>query len=436
MRLLENALVLRAQDSEGRPIWLPRDSVLRAVSLVLWIVWFACTISPVVANVRDMMASNSPQGALIEYTYYIQQFWAGQPIYVPHNLHGFHYLPATLILVTPLTWLGIAATGGAVGLLSIAAMMGSVYYLCRVLFGAGALTVTGIVLGLSAMPATTSLNLVQFQIFMTSSVIAASAAAARGRYWEMSLWLILGFAIKPLGTVLALLAACLFPRCRIPLIVAVIVLVLVPYAFQDAAYVSREYANYFGQLWHITEASPMDWGNQADFPVFWEHFGVDLGPGIRMVIRLAAVLVTLIAALRLASWRNAKATGFGLLILTVTFIALYNPKQEQYSFIVVAPALGALSMLLLTRNTRDWLGWLWLAFTICIGLRLATGQRWILPGLMLVIWLCLIWLISNRSRWLALFAPAPVAHDTRPGSQSAGKEKPRRSGVSLREEQA
>jgi hypothetical protein len=320
--------------------------------------------------------------------------------------------------------------------LSIAAMMGSVYYLCRVLFGDRALTVTGIVLGLSAMPATTSLNLVQFQIFMTSSVIAASAAAARGRFWEMSLWLILGIAIKPLGTVFALLAACLFPRCRIPLIVAVIALVLLPYAFQDAGYVSREYANYFGQLWHISEASPMDWGNQADFPVFWEHFGVDLGPGIRMVIRLIAVLVTLIAALRLASWDNAKSTGFGLLILTVTFIALFNPKQEQYSFIVVSPAVAALSIMLLTRNARDWLGWLWLTYAICIGLRLATGQRWILPGLMLVIWLSLLWLISNRARWLALFAPAPVAHDARPGSQSAGKEKPRRSGVSLREEQA
>lgn len=435
MRLLENALVLRAQDSDGRPVWLPRDSALRATSLVLWIVWFACTIPPVVANVRDMIASHSPQGALVEYIYYIQQFRAGLPIYIPHDLHGFHYLPATLILVSPLTWFGLPATGAAVGLLSIAAMTASAYYLCRVLFGSRALVITGIVLGLSAMPATTSLELVQFQIFMTSSMIVASAAAARGRYWEMSLWLILGIAIKPLGTVLALLAACLYSRCRIPLIAAVIVLVLMPYAFQDAGYMSREYANYFGQLWHITEAAPMDWRNQADFSVFWEHFGVDLGAGTRMAIRLAAVLATLVAALRLAAWGNAKATAFGLLILAVTFIALFNPRQEQYSFIVVSPALGALTVMLLTRNARDWLGWLWLAFTICIGLRISEQNRWVLPGMMSVIWLFLIWLISSRSRWLALFAPAPAAHDA-PGSQSAGKEKPRRSGVSLREEQA
>jgi hypothetical protein len=436
LRLLENALVLRAQDRDGHPVWLPRDSVLRAASLVLWIVWFACTIPPVVLNVRKMMSSGSPLGALVEYTYYIQQFWAGQPIYVPHDLHGFHYLPATLILVTPLTWLGLPATGATVGLLSVAAMTASVCYLCRVLFGSRALIIAGVILGLSAMPATTSLQLVQFQIFMTASVIAASAAAARGRYWEMSLWLILGIAIKPLGTVLALLAACLFPRCRLPLIVAVIVLVLLPYAFQDAGYVTGEYANYVGQLWHISEAPPMEWANQADFPVFWEHFGVDLGAGTRMVIRLGAVLATLIAAIRLASWRSAKATGFGLLILSVTFIALFNPKQEQYSFIVVAPALAALTMLLLLRNAFDWLGWLWLAFTICIGLRLATGQRWILPGLMLVIWLCLLWLISNRSRWLALFQTMPGRSEAPPDIEIAGKEKPRRSGVSLREEQA
>ena len=436
MRLLENALVLRKQDGDGRAVWIARDSAFRIAAAALWIVWFACTVAPVVANVRDMMASNSPQGALIEYAYYIHRFWAGQSIYVTHDLHGFHYLPATLIFATPLTWISPPLAGAVIGILSIAAMTGSVCYLARVLFPERTLTMAGIILGLSAMPATTSLNLLQFQIFMTSSVIAAGAAAMRGRYREMSLWLLLGIAIKPLGVVFALVAICLYPRCRLLLIVPVILLVLLPYAVQDVAYVSQEYANYFGQLWHITEASPMDWGSQADFPVFWEHFGVDLSAPIRMAIRLAAVLATLVAALRLGSWDNTKATGFGLLAMTVSFIALFNPKQESYSFIVVAPALAALTVLLLRRNIADWRGWLWVGFTICIGLRVTTGQRWILPGLMLVIWLCLVWLIANRTQWLALFAPAPVAHDARPGSQTAGKEKPRRSGVSLREEQA
>ena len=423
-------------DSDGHSLWVARDSSFRIAAAALWIVWFACTIAPVVANVRDMMASNSPQGALIEYTHYIHQFWAAQPIYVTHDLHGFHYLPATLIFATPLTWISPALAGAVIGVLSIAAMTGSVYYLARVLFPGRTLTMAGIILGLSAMPATTSLNLIQFQIFMTSSVIAAGAAAMRGRHREMALWLLLGIAIKPLGVVFALLAIFLYPRCRLLLIVPVILLVLLPYAVQDAGYVSQEYANYFGQLLHISEASPLDWGSQADFPVFWEHFGVDLSAPIRMAIRVAAVLATLIAVLRLASWGNGRATGFGVLITAVSFIALFNPKQESYSFVVVAPALAALTVLLLRRNIADWRGWLWVGFTILIGLRVTTGQRWILPGLMLVIWLCLMWLISHRAQWLALFQPAPVAHDARLATQTAGKEKPRRSGVSLREEQA
>ncbi len=405
LSLLARALPLRGVDGEGRPVWVAPDQTFRAVSIVLWIIWFACTVPPVIGTVTDMMASGSPQGAFIEYMYYIHRFWAAQPIYIAHDLHGFHYFPGTLVLMTPLSWMGLPAAGAVVGFLSVAAMTASVCYLARILFAERAITMAGVILGLSAMPTTTSLQLLQFQILMTSSVIAAAAAAMRGRYREMALWLILGIAIKPLGAVFALLAACLYPRCWLPLIVPIILLVLLPYAFQDASYVSREYENYIGQLWHITEASPMDWGSQADFPVFWEHFGFDLSAGVRMVIRLAAVLATLIAALRLASWGNRKATGFGLLILTVTFIALFNPKQEQYSFVVVAPALGALTVMLMRRNIADWLGWLWLAFTICIGLRIAAGDRWILPGLMLVIWLCLMWLISSRERWLALFAP-------------------------------
>jgi hypothetical protein len=173
--------------------------------------------------------------------------------------------------------------------------------------------------------------------------------------------------------------------------------------------VSAEYVDYLRQLWHITEAPPGDWYNQADFSVFLSHLGLELNPPIRLAIRIIAALLTLFLALRVASWRNTRATGLAVFVLSACYIGLFNPRQEQYSFLVVAPAVATIGTLLLTRNLLDWAGWVWETLAVVIGLRLGSIGLWVLPGVMLSIWAALLWLVSSKRRWLALVAGMPGA---------------------------
>jgi hypothetical protein len=379
----------------------------RILGVAAWAVWLASVLLPIWSAMNEMIASGQLQGALVEYTAYIGRFWAGEPVYIAGSLHGFHYLPATLVLGAPLTWMSPPSAGAAIGLLSAGLLGASVCYLAWVFNPRQPLPLAGIILGLSAMAAATSLHLLQFQMLMTASLVAASAAAMRGRYREMSVWLILGIVIKPLGIVMAFLAAAVFPRSRRALAVAALLLLALPYAFRPWGYMSREYVDYLRQLWHITEVPPGNWFNQSDFSVFLSHLGLELNATIRLAIRILAAVGTLILALRVATWRNARATGFAIFVLSVCYIGLFNPRQEQYSFIVVVPAVAAIGALLLARNLLDWAGWVWVTLAILIGLRLGSAGLWILPGVMLPIWACLLWLVSSKRRWLDLVAEMP-----------------------------
>jgi alpha-1,2-mannosyltransferase len=392
----------------GRRAWVVNDRGSLILGLILWVVWLASVLGPTWESVRDMMASGQASGALVEYANYIGRFWAGETIYVAGDLHGFHYLPATLVLGTPLTWMSFPAAGAVIGLLSALALGASVCYLAAVFNPRHWLPLAGIILGLSSMAAATSFDLLQFQILMTASLIAAAAASMKGRYRQMSLWLILGIAIKPLGIVMALLAAVVFPKSRIPLVVALALLLILPFSVRDWGYVATEYGNYLRQLWHITAVPPGNWFNQADFSVFLRHLGLDLNSTARLAIRMIAAAATLLLALRVASWRDPRATGFAIFILSVCYIAFFNPRQEQYSFLVVAPAVATIGALLMARNVLDWFGWVWLGLAIAIGLRLGQAGLWILPGIMVPIWACLIWLVWSRERWLALTKELPA----------------------------
>jgi alpha-1,2-mannosyltransferase len=405
-----STLFVRREDRRGRPIWAVDDRAVPALSAALWVVWLAFALVPIRARLMDMIKSGDPAGALVEYLPYIHRFWAGEPIYVVGDLHGFHYLPITLILGTPLTWMSHLAAGAVVGLVSAGLLAASVCYLAWCFDPRRPLLMGGIILGISGMAATISFGLLQLQILMTAAMIAATAAGMKGRYREMALWLALGIAVKPLAIVMALLAAVVIPGMRAVLGGTIVLLIALPYAFCDWGYLSTEYVDYFLQLGHITSAVPGEWPYQADFSIFLSHLGVELGSPARLAIRAVAALGTLLLAVRVASWGNLRATAFALLALSVCYIGLFNPRQEDVSFFVAAPAIATIAVLILSRNILDLFGWAWFALTLLLGFRLGAHGRWLFPGFMLPIWAGLLWLFSRKARWLELVAQIPGAN--------------------------
>jgi hypothetical protein len=347
--------------------------------------------------------------AIYEYLEFIGSFWAKSPLYVPESLHGFHYLPIMLIIGTPLSWLNIQLAGAIFGLLSVVFFSFSVFRLAQQITPTHSTSAAGAILVISLLAAVVALRLLQMQMPMTAAMICAAAAGMREDWRAFVFWLLLAVALKPLAIVMALLAIATMPRTRVPLIVGIAALLLLPFAVQSWSYLANEYANYVRQLLHITDADPGVWGNQAEISTFLKTLGLELGAHTRLAIRLGAALGTLWLAWRIALERNARATSFALLLLSTCYIGLFNPRQEGMSFLVVVPGLAALSLWFLVRNLADFRGWLWMALAVMVGIKWGAREAsWVLPTTMIPIWIGLLALSLNPRRWCELFSDRPL----------------------------
>lgn len=347
--------------------------------------------------------------AIYEYLVFMEAFWSKSPLYVPENLHGFHYLPIMLLIGSPLRWVNIQLAGAIFGSLSVAFFSFGVFRIAQQIVPTRSAAAAGCILVISVMAALIALRLLQMQMPMTAAMLCAAAAGMRGHWRTYVSWLLVAVALKPLAIVMVLLSVVTIPRTCVPFIVGITALLLLPFAVQDWGYLASEYVNYVRQLLHITNADPAIWGNQAEISTLLRTLGLDLDPGARLAIRLGAALVTLWLAWRIALQRNARATSFALLLFSTCYVGLFNPRQEGMSYLVVVPGLAALSLYFLGRNMADWRGWVWMALAVMMGVKWGAREaRWILPATMVPIWVGLLALTLNPRRWCELLADKPI----------------------------
>jgi Glycosyltransferase family 87 len=381
--------------------------IVVALASVTWTAWFVCVALILSSAVRRLAVQQ--EFAIYEYLQFIGTFWAKSPLYVPENLHGFHYLPIMLIIGSPLRWMNIQLAGAIFGSLSVAFFSFGVVRIAQQIAPTRSAATAGCILVISVMAALIALRLLQMQMPMMAAMLCAAAAGMRGHWRAYVSWLLLAVVLKPLAIVMVLLSVVTIPRTCVPFIVGIAVLLLLPFAVQDWGYLASEYVNYVRQLLHITNADPAIWGNQAEISTLLQTLGLDLDAGTRLAIRLGAALVTLWLAWRIALQRNARATSFALLLLSTCYIGLFNPRQEGMSYLVVVPGLAVLSMHFLGRNLADWRGWVWMALAVMMGVKWGAREaRWILPATMVPIWIGLLALTLNPRRWCELFAAKPA----------------------------
>src|SRR5262249_35417916 len=85
-------------------------------------------------------------------------------------------------------------------------------------------------------------------------------------------------------------------------------------------------------------------------------------------------------------------------------------RQENVSFIIVAPGIAALGMLFLDRNAADKRGWIWMTLAFLVQFSWGNGTRagaWLYPGWMILIWIGLLGLMIDPRRWCKLLPDIP-----------------------------
>ncbi len=328
------------------------------LAITLWVV-------PMV--VIGVMVSAHPGKRSVTSVYHdaVDHWWAQESLYSGFD---YHYLPHFAVLFTPFHLLPIPAGDLLWRFLAAGLIMGGLWRLCRSFAGPETpkwfLTATLVSLPLS-LPA---LRNGQANAMLAGFFLYAISSLPRGQWWIATLCLVLGIAAKQLGIVLLLLAVVVYAPLRWRVVIALMVLMILPFLFGHTTYVVGQHRQ---ALVHLQDCVVVTQHRFADINGLLRTFGTALPPEVSKIVRLLAGGVTLglwwLGAHRLKEPLRA----VWLYALAAVYLMLFNPMTEANSYAIIAPALGAWAAWFLfgpaQEKTRT-LGWSVVSIALTMGI--------------------------------------------------------------------
>lgn len=357
------------------------------------------------------LARVHPRRFASTFTYYLEaaeRLAAHAQIYDPHKLGEFLYLPISLLVYVPFMSINRSLAAGFWLLVFAAVFTWGCYALVSRLLAQAAgplkpVWVAGLVLLINVPAAWFNFKGVQSQIIMTGGMLLAAAAVMRAQWLWASFWLFIAFLFKPLALVMILLCGALCPRMRLPLVVALIVTVALPFAFYDGGYLIEQYRGFSAKLWLIATAPAQEWPYRADLSTLLQACGIALPSTISLALRLLAALGTLYLAWRVRNSGALRSLGLALVILSACYINLFSPRNEFLSFLVLTPSLAVLAFLVFARDAGDWRGWALIAAALVLGMWWSLAfDAVVKPAIVVVVYGWLAWLMAKPERWRQL----------------------------------
>ena len=293
-------------------------------------------------------------------------WWARENIYVGPS--GMNYLPHFVVFYSPFHFLPLPACEVLWRLCSAGALAGGLWRLTRALFPADTqrpffwATVV-------AMPlCMTSLRNGNANAIFGGVVLLSVGALFEERWWAALFLMALATALKPLGIVLLMLAPLVYRPILWRLPVALLVLAVFPFLFASPSYVLAQYH----EAWkNLQSCAVVTEHRFADINGVLRTFGTALPPTVSKLTRVLAGALT--AALW---WWAGKRLRAGLAslyfyALATGYLMLFNPMNEENSYVILAPALGIWSVFFLfhadVQAKRSW-GWMLVAMALSMAL--------------------------------------------------------------------
>ena len=338
-----------------------RDRDMRRATWVLWVV---------VGLVVCILVARSPEKNTVTLNFRTaaQSWWAGENLY-PSGVAGFLYFPQSAILYTPFTWGPVVIGELLWRVVCLALFTTGLWRIVRLLAepwprldarSAGAHAIDAspshglwtllrdartspglafLVASLCCLPlAASNLRNGQFNLPLAALMLHAAADLALGRWWRAVLWLCLMTALKPLGLVMVLLAAVIYPRTSWRLAIGLLAVAALPLLHRHPGYAMEMYR---ASMQTLESASKVELGHGQDLRGILAAMNIEVPLIVLTAVRLAAApLMLAMAWLAKRRW-GEPAGALYMLAATAIYLTLFNPRCEGLTYAVLSPAIGA-----------------------------------------------------------------------------------------------
>jgi hypothetical protein len=313
------------------------------------------------------------------------------------DIGGFLYFPQAALLFAPFTALP-HSVGEALWRLVGLALLASGLWRLAGLISAERRAWLFLLFTLLCLPATvSSARNGQMNLHMVGLMLHATADVAIGMWWRAALSLTIGLALKPHTIVMAALVAALHPRTRSWFVGWIVIAAAVPFLLQRPSYVVEQYVACFHRVVFATMPVTDTW---SDLRGLLLRLDIQVSNERLIFLRLAAAVPTLWLAF-IARRHGPAWSAVYLFALAAAYMMVFIPRTEANSYVILAPAVGAIAALAAAHG-RTAAFWALIAFAVVLGCEnygrtiFLMTDLWLKPLLTIPFSLYVILLISRR----------------------------------------
>ncbi|TPN28398.1 DUF2029 domain-containing protein [Mesorhizobium sp. B2-3-3] len=290
------------------------------------------------------------RSVLLAYRYGSEAFLAGRPLYNIQSEMGYLYAPAFAALYIPLFKLGPHLGGLVWHIIGFAVLTFAAMRQVRKLGGGELTWLLSFGLFLALPMSLGAIRNGQATILLTGACWLLTLSALEGRRAETFFWASVAIIAKPTAVIMLLLVGALRFRLIPVLVLAVLFVIALPYAFAPAGYLTEQYRLFAGMLTSMAVDNTSHFV-PTDFTAPFTKVGLPIPEFGATIVRIVMALFTL----SMVVWFDRKlerGTAELAIFLTAAFyMCVFNPRVEPNTYAMIAVPAG-LAIALLWREER------------------------------------------------------------------------------------
>lgn len=301
--------------------------------LTLWVGGFAAIL--IVAGMAPDHRSVMPS-----YRMASDMFLSGKQLYDLDIAMGYLYSPAFATLFVPFMKLGPVVGDSLWRVLNFAVLTYAVWRQVRTINPENRLWMLSYALFLAVPITAGALRNGQATVLLTGACWLLVLSALEGRRAETFLWATVAVIAKPTAIIVFLLVGALRLRLIPVLVLALLSVLVLPYAFAPVDYVNQLYRD-FAMLMTSMSVDKSVAFETADFTAPFAALGMPISTQAATLVRIVIALPTLLLVLWYDRNLDRRLAGLAIFLTAAFYMCLLNPRVEYNTFAVLAMPAGA-----------------------------------------------------------------------------------------------